>query len=66
MKEHEGKNTMIMKYERRIIMDYVEMLQNCLEQMGQEEMEARRENKLDNALTSFDEEMARYYARHPY
>ncbi len=55
-----------MKYERRNIMDYVEMLQNCLEQMGQEEMEARRENKLDTALNEYDEAWARYYARHPY
>lgn len=55
-----------MKYERRNIMDYVEMLQNCLEQMGQEEMEEERQNKLESALNKYDEALARYLAVHPY
>lgn len=47
-------------------MDYVEMLQNCLEQMGQEEMQKERENVLGSALDNYNAELERYLKVHPY
>ena len=35
-------------------MDYVEMIQNCLEQMGLEQMQEERENVLATTLDKFE------------